>query len=307
MTTWFDVPEAAGRFHIIELPFAATSSFRRVAHHGPAAMREASAQIDLQLIDGRCPADAGLSAERLSVSAMHDRAATAMDALRAGHGDAAAVIQPCNHVDALLEAAVSAAVGRHQRPMVIGGDHGSVFGAFAAASAAYDELGLLQIDAHADLRKAYEGLPHSHASIMQRALDNTPLAGLVQVGVRDLCAEELQRIRSDDRITCFFDETLAFERLDGDLWSHQVARIVEALPEKVWISFDIDGLDPSLCPGTGTPVPGGLSWTMACALIDAVGRSGRQLVGADLCEVAGTPTDAIIGSRLAYRLLAAML
>jgi agmatinase len=131
---------------------------------------------------------------------------------------------------------------------------------------------------------------------------------LVQVGVRDLGAAEAAYIReSGGRVVTHFDATLTRARFEGVPWMRQVERIVEGLPELVYLSFDIDGLDPTLCPHTGTPVPGGLSFAEAGALLAGVVASGRRIVGLDLDEVAPGPDgdewDGNVGARLLYRMI----
>jgi agmatinase len=130
---------------------------------------------------------------------------------------------------------------------------------------------------------------------------------LVQVGLRDLGANEDRRIRiSRGRIRAHFDANLAAAMARGTRFATLAGRIVRDLPEKVYVSVDIDGLDPSLCPGTGTPVPGGLSWRQATFLLAELVRSGRRVVGADLCEVApsrGSDWDANVGARLLYKII----
>jgi agmatinase len=144
---------------------------------------------------------------------------------------------------------------------------------------------------------------------MDNVVERIPqVARLVQVGIRDLCEEEFDRIAaSGGRIRTFFDSELAEARFAGETWSQQVLRMVEALPKDVYVSFDVDGLDPTLCPHTGTKVPGGLSFQMANALLAAVARSGRRIVGFDLTEVVpagdGTEWDENVGARLLYKLI----
>src|SRR5690606_2133030 len=118
---------------------------------------------------------------------------------------------------------------------------------------------VLQIDAHADLRRAYEGFQYSHASIMYNILEEIPaVTKLVQVGIRDYCDEEFEAItKSQGRIVTFFDRDLKAGAYQGKTWDQQTDEIIRELPERIYISFDIDGLDPKLCPNTGTPVPGG--------------------------------------------------
>ena len=123
----------------------------------------------------------------------------------------------------------------------------------------FGDFGILQIDAHCDLREAYEGFVYSHASIMYNALEEIPaITRLVQVGIRDYCEEEWEYIRqSNGRIVTYFDKDIKERQYEGDNWKAIADEIIQQLPEKVYLSFDIDGLDPKLCPNTGTPVQGG--------------------------------------------------
>src|SRR5262249_14983889 len=144
---------------------------------------------------------------------------------------------------------------------VVGGDHSVSFGAIRAASERWRELGILHVDAHADLREAYEGFTWSHASILYNVHERIPhLGNIVQVGIRDFGVAEANRIEAWGNVTAFTDHEIAWELGSGESWMRIAARAVRPLPENVWVTFDVDGLDPSLCPRTGTPVPGGLSW-----------------------------------------------
>ena len=146
---------------------------------------------------------------------------------------------------------------------LIGGDHSTPLGYISALADIHENFGILQIDAHADLRDAYEGFIHSHASIMYNVVQRFPqVSKLVQVGVRDLCNEEMVFMRSTNgRISTFFDKDIKEAQYEGRTWRDICSDIIKDLPQKVYISFDIDGLDPKLCPHTGTPVPGGLKWS----------------------------------------------
>ena len=141
---------------------------------------------------------------------------------------------------------------------------------------------------------------------MDNVLRLDGVATIVQVGIRDFCEEEYERISSSGgRVRTFFDVQLAAARSRGG-FGDAIGTAVQALPESVYVSFDIDGLDPSLCPHTGTPVPGGLSFHEASALLGAVARSGRRIVGFDLNEVApgdDDEWDANVGARLLYKLI----
>lgn len=200
------------------------------------------------------------------------------------------------------------ALERDQIPALLGGEHSVSLGAIEASAQHAGEIGVLQIDAHMDLRKAYEGYTYSHASVMRNVIDQCPaVTKLVQVGIRDYCTEERDvAAASDGRILVLRDDMI-FETLDAgrslkNLWTE----VVSQLPEHIHISFDIDGLDPSLCPGTGTPVPGGLSFNQAALLLQVIAQSGKKVVGFDLVEVAPSPDgsewDANVGARMLYKL-----
>jgi agmatinase len=191
---------------------------------------------------------------------------------------------------------------------LVGGDHSTPFGCIQAHAEKYPGLGVLHLDAHADLRIAYEGFTWSHASIMHNVVERIPgVAKLVQVGIRDFCEEEYQQIeQSKGRIVTHFDLRWQAARQAGTTFSELCKRAVDALPQQVYLSFDIDGLDPTLCPHTGTPVPGGLSFAEACGLVRAVAESGRRIVGLDINEVAPGPEDewdANVGARLLYKMI----
>ena len=190
---------------------------------------------------------------------------------------------------------------------LIGGDHSVPFGAIKA-HAERGELAILHVDAHADLRDAYEGFACSHASIMRNVMTQLPsVTRLVQVGIRDVAKSEIDFIAAQGgRVITHFDAVLAERKLAGESWRQLCDAIVADLPARVYISFDIDGLDPQLCPHTGTPVPGGLSFQEACLLIKRVVESGRKIIGFDLNEVAPGPDgdewDANVAARLLYKL-----
>ncbi len=188
----------------------------------------------------------------------------------------------------------------------VGGDHSTPLGLIQALGEKHQDFGILQIDAHMDLREAYEGFEYSHASIMTNALKVSSVSKLVQVGIRDYCEEEEHVVDNwSGKVRVYFDEVIRKEMRSGTSWEGILKRIVDELPEKVYISFDIDGLEPSLCPHTGTPVPGGLSFYEAASLIEAVARSGREIIGFDLSETGDHPWDANVASRVLYRLCTA--
>ena len=189
---------------------------------------------------------------------------------------------------------------------LLGGDHSTPLGYYKAIAEKHGEFGILQIDAHCDLRKSYENFVYSHASIMYNALQEIPgLKKLVQIGVRDYCQEEWDYIRSsNDRVVTWFDKDVKERGFEGQSWQQIAGEIVSQLPDKVYISWDIDGLDPKLCPGTGTPVPGGFEAEQIFYLIRLIIASGRRFIGFDLDEigVGDTDWDANVGARILWKL-----
>lgn len=194
---------------------------------------------------------------------------------------------------------------------LIGGDHSTPLGFYKAIAEKHGDFAILQIDAHADLREAYEGLKYSHASIMFNALAEVPqVKKLVQVGTRDYSSAEFELItNSNGRIVTYFDKSLKERGYEGESWRSIVDDIVSQLPDKVYISFDIDGLDPKLCPNTGTPVQGGFETQQIYYLFKKVIESGRHLIGFDLTEV-GVSTnewDENVGARILFKLCNLMI
>ena len=308
---------ADARVVIVPVPFEATTSYGGGTSLGPAAVLEASKQVDLFDHETGRPYAAGI--------AMLDIPKKIVRWNRDAKARAAAVIEKGGVVDrktrsaATAVNAVSEAVNEWvyqqtlsllvQRKMavVLGGDHSVPFGAIRAYADHVHGLGILHLDAHADLRDAYEGFTWSHASIFHNVMTRLPNVGkLVQVGVRDLgSAENAMITGSNGRIVTFFDADLARRKDEGVPFATIADEIVAALPQNIYLSWDIDGLDPTLCPGTGTPVPGGLSWNEAIALLRAIVRAKKRIVGLDLCEVSPGETewDANVGARLLYKMI----
>jgi len=311
---------------IVPVPFDATTSYKRGTADGPAAILRASHQVDLFDRQTGRPYAAGihLLPEAAQVQAWNAEARAAADPIievggafdetsaagRALQAQRRRVNQIQEDLERWVTATVEGLLAAGKLVGVLGGDHSVPLGAMKAVARRHPGLGVLHIDAHADLRAAYEGFPQSHASIMHNVVTQLPaVARLVQVGLRDVCAEEVELIaKSGGRIRAFFDAELADERDAGVPWLTLCDRIVAELPQQVYVSFDIDGLEPALCPHTGTPVPGGLRWNETLSLLQAVVRSGRRIVGFDLTEVAPGPDpadewDANVGARALYKLI----
>jgi agmatinase len=300
---------------LLAVPFDATTSYGHGAHRGPDAILEASHQVDLYDIELGRPYQAGIAmvaADEAIATSNHVARAHVLQrrALSAGDPRAQAHIDAVNaageQVYTWLKEQVQNYLDAGKMVGVVGGDHSVPLGAIEAHVRKYPNMGLLHIDAHADLRDAYEGFVHSHASIMHNVLSRTPLQKLVQVGLRDVGESEVHKIAgSNGRIEAVYDGDLAQAALSGQPFLAVAKDIVAKLPQEVYISLDIDGLDPVFCPNTGTPVPGGLSFRETCALMQQIVRSGRRIVGFDLMEVAPGAAghwDANIGARLLYKM-----
>ena len=190
---------------------------------------------------------------------------------------------------------------------LLGGDHSTPLGYLKAIAEKHGEFGILQIDAHCDLRVAYEGFNYSHASIMYNALNEIPqLQRIVQVGIRDFGSDEWDYVKNSNyRVITYFDKEIRTRQFEGQTWKYIAEEIISKLPEKVFISFDIDGLDRKLCPFTGTPVPGGFELDQVFYLFTKLLESGKKIVGFDLNEVGiggDTDWDANVGARALYKL-----
>ncbi len=314
--------------HVLPVPFDATTSYRRGTSLGPAAVAAASHQVDLyDRLFGR-PYGAGiwLQPDDGMVAEWNDEARGLADPIIAVGGrlgpdrELQRGLQRVNELGALVNEHVATwsserlAAGRI--PIILGGDHSVPLGNMRACAYQHPGMGMLHIDAHADLRDAYEGFEWSHASILFNARRTIPgLGSLVQVGLRDLGGREAERISSDAEIHAVFDDDWARARMAGEPLANRVRAAIAALPSEVYLTVDIDGLSPDHCPHTGTPVPGGLNWPEMMLWLELLVESGRTIVGADLVEVSpgpepdpeGTSWDAVVGARLLYRLIGAAL
>jgi agmatinase len=316
----YGLPHTPDEAHVVlvPVPWEATTSYGGGAAEGPRAILAASHQVDLFDVETGRPYEAGIALlpEEPKIRRWNREARRAAAPVIAAGGPATpALLEKLSlvndrsvDVDDWVYETASAWMDRGKLVGLVGGDHSCPLGAIRAAAERHADLGVLHLDAHADLRRAYEGFVGSHASIFYNVCEDVPVKRLVQVGVRDLSEEEFEYARaSGGRIVQHLDADLFARRFDGVPWAKQVDLIVRDLPEEVWLSFDIDGLDPTLCPGTGTPVPGGLSFPEACALVAGVARSGRRIVGFDLCEVApsgeGDEWDGNVGARLLYKMI----
>ncbi len=321
---FFGFPYSAdeAEFIIITVPWDVTVSYRPGTSGGPLAMTDASVQLDFydHLLPGKTiPAiatDHDDKAVRKWNRKLRKKAVKAISFLENGGelNDPRLLkwTKPVDKGSEWLNRFVYQKTEHYlklgKKVILAGGDHSVPLGMYHALANHFGSFGMLQFDAHADLRKDYEGFSFSHASVMYNALQIAPLEKIVQVGIRDICTDEIDFIAANQQVKTFFNHDLRKNAFTGLSWDMQCDEIIKNLPHKVHISFDVDALEPAFCPSTGTPVPGGLSFDEAVYLIEKLALSGRMIIGCDLCEV--TPgkneTDQNIGARLLYKMICMM-
>ena len=260
----------SARVVVQPIPYDGTSTWGKGADKGPEALLEASANMELYDIE--------TDTEPYTI------------------GIATAEPVPCTGSVEQMVAASQRAVHEHIRNgkyvVSIGGEHSVSVGPILAHAAKYEDLTVLQIDAHTDLRQEYEGSKYNHACVMARAREVCPI---VQVGIRSMDTSEL--------------EGLQRERI---FWAHEIVgqtgweqRAIDLLTPRVYITIDLDGFDPSILPSTGTPEPGGLEWHPTLRFLRRVFES-REVVGFDiveLCPTGNAKPSAFLAAKLLYRLL----
>lgn len=235
-------------FHVIPAPFEKSVSYGTGTKFGPKTIIEASSQLE-KIQRGKAPGEKGIYTAK-----------------------------PAPTLNA-IEKAVSYALKCHSTPFLLGGEHTVTLPAIKALKAACgSEIGLIQFDAHADLRFAYEDDPLSHASVMRRISElNIPIA---QFGTRSYCREEQDYRQDKKNKVTFHDAEELFRRFK----EKKKNKLLPAnFPKKIYVSFDIDGLDSAIMPATGTPVPGGLLWYQTLDLLAELTK-GRTIIGMDLVE-----------------------
>lgn len=307
LDTLYGIPEHPDPRVVIQpVPFDATTSSRPGTADCVPWILEASHQVDLHHPFVRAPWEDGIVLRDAPdwIRPLSTRTREFVEAYREGATELLGSIDTAgSRIDAFTHAFAAEQLDAGRIPAILGGDHSVPQGAIRAALERHPDLGVLHIDAHADLREAYEGFRYSHASIFWNVLQDG-VQKLVQIGIRDLCSAEAEIHRTDPRVHAFEDQSIARLTMLGTSFHEQAGRWVALLPDTVWVSFDIDGLDPALCPETGTPVPGGLAWREARMLLEILGQSGKRIVGFDLCEVGPAAWDANVGSRVLFDLAA---
>ncbi|RUT02678.1 agmatinase [Dulcicalothrix desertica PCC 7102] len=303
---------------VFGVPWEVTVSYGAGTASGPQRVLEASPQLDLFDFDNPDGWKQGIFMQEIPQDILEKneyyrtRAASIIERLEQGKSltetpDLTPVVTEINqagaNVNQWLFENCQEALNKGKRVGVIGGDHSVPLGYFQALAAKYPDFGILHIDAHADLRDAYEGFKYSHASIMFNAMKIPQISKLVQVALRDICHEEVDFINnSNNRIVAYYDSLIKQRQYSGATWIDLCREIINNLPQHVHISFDVDGLDPKLCSKTGTPVPGGLELEQAYCLFRELVNSGRKIIGFDLCEVGDAEWDGNVGARIVLKL-----
>lgn len=327
----FGLPTSAAKSEIflIPVPWEVTTSYGRGTSRGPKAILRASRQVDLFDIETGDAWKIGYHMDEISKTwlrrgqILKEKAQERLEFLDAGETSESSeklkdeINEASEELNSWVEEQATAQLALKKIVGVIGGDHSSPFGLISALSKKLNgDFGILHIDAHADLRDSYQGYTHSHASIMNNVIQKIKPRVLVQVGIRDFCREEFEfseahRTKSGEigsgRIVTHYDRQMKKRLFAGESFDSIVKSIIADLPKNVYVSFDIDGLDPALCPSTGTPVPGGLSYDQASSLLSALADSGKKIVGFDLNEVAEpeegmSEWDANVGARFLFKL-----
>ncbi len=317
----FGLPFSADQSEIVVVPapWEATVSYGSGASDGPEAVLEASYQVDLHHqkfpdlwklgihYDNENAAKWKSDSDRAK-----ELAQNVIEALESGknladfpelESDLAAVNQASEQFNQEVENRCAHWLGQNKLVGFLGGDHATPYGYYKALAAKFGSFGILHLDAHMDLRIAYEGFTYSHASIMYNTLQLPEVEKLVQVGIRDFCEQEVSVARKH-QVVVFTDTDMKEAAFAGTTWREQCDQIIAELPQRVVISFDIDGMYPWYCPNTGTPVPGGFSFEQAAYLLSEVVHSGRELIGFDLVEVApgDDDWDGNVGARMLFNM-----
>ncbi|MGL2964978.1 agmatinase family protein [Flavobacterium sp. XGLA_31] len=320
--TVFGLPFSAEQSEIIVIPvpWEVTVSYGAGASEGPAAVLDASFQVDLNHQDfpelwklgiymDEAPKHWGTNSEKYKALAQPIIALLESGEAVENYPDVQADLDKINEVCRELHTEVKEKVlywmNQGKKVVLLGGDHSTPLGYYEALATKHDDFGILHLDAHMDLRIAYEGFTFSHASIMYNALQIPQISKLVQVGIRDFCEQEVAVVQqAQGRVLVNTDADLKAEVFEGKTWQQQCDAIIASLPQKVCISFDIDGLYQWYCPNTGTPVPGGLSFEQARYLFNRLSASGKEIIGFDLVEVAPGETDwdGNVGARMLFHM-----
>lgn len=261
---------ANAKFAILPVPYDATSTWVKGADKGPEAFLDASFTLE------NYDVETGTEAYKHGIATLpfvtEDRTPELL----------------CDKV----QQEVTTLLNDGKFPVTIGGNHTVSIGAIRAMAQKYNNLTVLQLDAHSDLRPSYEGSPLNHACVMNRAAE---VAKITQIGIRSQCVEELPFFEKD---RLFY----AHQIFDNNNWQQKA---IDTLTENVYVTIDLDVFDPSVLPSTGTPEPGGLTYYQVLHFLRSVFAS-KNVVGFDIVELCPNPIDKAsdyLAARLAYQLM----
>ena len=261
---------------VLPVPYDSTASYNPGARNGPHAIIQASRNMELYDEElGFSPADIGIYT---------------LDELEPS------MKSPEDQV-ARVEEAVGEILEEKKFPVTLGGEHSISLGAVRAVCESFDDVSVLHLDAHADCRNEYEGTKYSHACAARRFSELCPV---IQLGIRSLSAEEAEFLKGSEDVRTFFMKDIRKDGLELAL-----ERAIPELSDNVYISFDIDALDPGIMPATGTPEPGGFGWYEALEILRKVCEQ-KKVVGFDLVELSpipGSPASDFLAAKLAYKFL----
>ncbi|MBN1335667.1 MAG: agmatinase [Deltaproteobacteria bacterium] len=265
------------RFAVLPIPYDATCSWGVGARLGPARLLEASAQVEWYDEEiGRTPCAAGIVTLRPVEPRISGPEATL----------------------AAVEEAARQVVASGKIPVGLGGEHSITWGLVRAVRGVHDPITVVQVDAHLDLRDTWQGSPWSHACVMRRILDDG--VAVVQVGIRSSSEEEWDLVARRGLPVFRAREVVG---RPGETW---IPKVLESIrTEAVYLTVDLDGFDPSVVPGTGTPEPGGLGYGEGLALLRAVATS-RRVVGFDVVElepIPGSRVSEYAAARIVYKIM----
>ncbi len=319
----FGLPFSADESHIIiiPVPWEVTVSYGGGTAGGPEEVLNASMQVDLYHHDFPELWKKGIYMDEIPQElvtlseSLRPEAEKIIDAIGQGVDTAndlglkvsyKAVNQGCEKMIAWVKERSAYWKSKGKIVGLLGGDHSTPLGYLKYLGENNSDFGVLVLDAHYDLRNAYEGFKYSHASIFYNALQEVPqISKLVQVGIRDYCEEEKNyAVSQGNRVQTYFDREIRKSQFTGKNWDQICQEIVAALPQKVYVSVDIDGFDPKLCPNTGTPVAGGLEYEEGMHLFNVLKASGKEIIGFDLNEVSpgDSDWDGNVGARVLFHL-----
>lgn len=266
---------------IVQAPYEHTVSYGGGTKKGPKAIIDASAYVEFydDETDRELCFDLGIATDKpLAFGAATDSKALA-----------------------IIQKRVAQLLAKEKFVVTLGGEHTISAAPIAAHLEHYPTMSVLQFDAHSDLRDSYQGSKYSHASVMARVAEMMPPKRITQVGIRALCSEERAFIR-ENKVNTFFASALH----KGDHGKNWAKKVVQTLGKDVYITFDVDALDPAIMPSTGTPEPDGLTYHEALEVVREVVRSGRRVVGMDVVELAPVPKVThpdLTTARLLYKML----